>query len=282
MLKLWNSYNIARGENEVSDKFLTPSTRTQSVGFIHDTDSLAAFTVPLFAWEPFLKLRLPRNTDKMALYNGVMNITDGTGYPSILSRTPRSVDERLGEFFTDGRSSVFTDADLAQISSLLENSNLVSYSRTPRLYSVLRIINHLELLDEFLASNITDVCFPFNATSFPCAVSSKIQTEFLQQQSTVLTNILHLEKGEKGGHLYFEKGKSAPYEVKGRLGSGSYGEVQKVVSLLSHEEFARKLVRRTKYRRKNEPGIKTFLAELQVLKRISHYHTVKLVCAFTS
>ncbi|PMD22734.1 kinase-like protein, partial [Hyaloscypha hepaticicola] len=164
---------------------------------------------------------------------------------------------------------------------MLQNSNHASYSRTPRLYSVLRIINHLELLDEFLASNITDISFPFDAKSFPSSISSKIQAEFLHHQSTVLTNTLHLEKGERGGHLYFEKGKSAPYVVKGRLGSGSYGVVEKVVSLLSHEEFARKLVPRTKYGRKNETGIKTFLAELQVLKRISHSHCVKLIGSYT-
>jgi serine/threonine protein kinase len=98
----------------------------------------------------------------------------------------------------------------------------------------------------------------------------------------VLTKTLNLEKGERGGHLYFGKGKSAPYEVKGRLGSGAYGAVQKVVSLLSHQEFARKLVLRAKYGRQNESGIKTFLAELQVLKRVSHSHCANLVCAFAS
>lgn len=269
--------------------------------FIHGSDSLAALTVTralsLGTWEFFPKATVTgkcRRNFEMALYNGaqlthdfanVRRITDSTGNPSIPSRTPRCIDERLGDFFLDGRASAFTDEDLAQVSFLLQNSNDASYSRTPRLYTVLRIIDRLELLDKFLASNITDLSFPFDAKSFPSSIGtpgSKIQTEFLQHQSTVLTNTLHLEKGERGGHLYFEKGKSAPYEVKGRLGSGSYGVVEKVISLLSHEEFARKLVPRRKYGRENETGIKTFLAELRVLKRISHSHCVKLVCAFTS
>lgn len=81
--------------------------------------------------------------------------------------------------------------------------------------------------------------------------------------------------------MYLEKRTSAPYQVKGLLGSGSFGAVQKVVSLLSHQEFARKLVLRTRYGRRNETGIKTFLAELQVLKCISHSHCVKLVGSYT-
>lgn len=208
-----------------------------------------------------------------------ITILDGTGNSLTSPIAPRSIDERLGEFFADGRTDPFTDADLAQISFLLQHSNHASYGRVPRLYTVLRIINQLEVLDEFLERNITDLSFPFDATSFPSAVSVKIQDEFLHCQSAVLTKTLDLEKGERGGHLYFGKGESVPYEVKGRLGSGSYGAVEKVVSLLSYQEFARKKVPRTRYGRKNEQGIKSFLAELRVLKRISHRHCVEMVCA---
>jgi hypothetical protein len=143
-------------EDEVSDKFLTPSTRALSVESVYDSDSLTALTVArtlrLETLESFLERRMPRSADQMAFNNGahnvanLMNITDSTGNPLMLSRTPRSIDEGLGEFFVDGRTSVFTDADLAQVSSLLQNSNHTSYSRAPRLYTVLRIINHLELL----------------------------------------------------------------------------------------------------------------------------------------
>ena len=209
-----------------------------------------------------------------------MNISDNMENLSILSRIPRTIDERLGEFFADDHEGAFTDADLAQVSFLLQNSNRVSYSRVPRLYTVLRIINQLELLDEFLACNVTDVSFPFGATCFPSTISVKVREKFLQYQSAVFTKTLDLEKGERGGHLYFGKRDLVPYEVRGKLGSGSYGVVEKVVSLLSHQEFARKKVPRIRYRRKNEEGIKSFLAELRVLKRISHSHCAKMVCAF--
>lgn len=211
-----------------------------------------------------------------------ITILDGIENPLTSSRAPRSIDERLGEFFADGRAGLFTDADLEEVSFLLQNSNGARYSRVPRLYTVLRIINQLEVLDEFLGRDITDLSFPFDGTSFPSTISHEIQSQFLQYQPAVLTKTLDLEKGEHGGHLYFGNGQSVPYKVKAKLGSGAYGEVEKVISLLSYQEFARKTVRRTRRLRKNEDGIKGFLAELRVLKRISHNHCVKMVCAFAS
>jgi hypothetical protein len=242
--------------------------------------------------EPSLKATDVATRTKMAFSNNIqllnnfdhlITIQNDTEISLTCSRTPRSIDDRLEEFFADGRIGPFTDVNLVQISFLLQNSNRASYSRVPRLYTILRIIGHPEVLDEFLECDITDLSFPFDTTSFPTAISVDIQSQFMQYQSAVLTKTLDLEKGEQGGHLYFGKGEPVPYEVKGRLGSGGYGEVEKVVSLLSYREFARKRIsRRTTRLRKNEHGIKSFLAELRVLKRISHNHCVKMVRYFIS
>ncbi|KAH6669245.1 kinase-like domain-containing protein [Halenospora varia] len=222
------------------------------------------------------------NIQSMNNFDRLIAIPDGAENPLTPSRKPCSIDERLGEFFAEGRTGPFTDADLAQISFLLQNSNHPSYSRVPRLYTILRIIDQLEVLDEFLDHDITDLSFPFDAASFPSAISIEIQCQFRYYQSAVLTKALDLEKGERGGHLHFGKGESAPYEAIGKLGSGAYGEVEKVISLLSHQEFARKKIsRRTRHLRKNEHGIKSFLAELRVLKRISHNHCVKMIGSYT-
>jgi hypothetical protein len=186
--------------------------------------------------------------------------------------TVRSIDERLGEFFAKDRVETFTDADLEQISFLLQNSGRHSYGRVPRIYTVLRIIDRLEFLDDFIKSNATDLSFPFSATSFPSTISVKIQSEFLRSQPLVLTKILDLEKGERGGHLHFGKGEPIPYEVKGRLGTGGYGEVEKVISLLSHREFARKKVRRIRNLNASQQQIKDFLGELRILPFASHLY----------
>jgi hypothetical protein len=54
----------------------------------------------------------------------------------------------------------------------------------------------------------------------------------------VLTERLNLEKGEQGRHFYFGKEESALYKVKGILGCGAYSVVEKVISLLSYQEYA--------------------------------------------
>jgi hypothetical protein len=160
----------------------------------------------------------------------IRSMTEST--PMSSSRA-RSVDELLGEFFAKDRVEAFTGAELEQISHLLQNSGRHSYSRVPRIYSVLRMIDRLEFLDEFIKTNATDLSFPFSATSFPSTIDVEIQSEFLRSQSLVLPKTLNLEKGEREGHLHSGIGEQIPYEAKGRLGTGSPGDVEKVISLAS-------------------------------------------------
>jgi hypothetical protein len=47
------------------------------------------------------------------------------------------------------------------------------------------------------------------------------------------------------------------------------------MSVVSHREFARKLFRRQRGVEKD--AVKSFLVELQILKRVQHYHCVELV-----
>jgi hypothetical protein len=71
----------------------------------------------------------------------------------------RSIDDRLAEFFPKSRDVPFTDADLNQISLLLHNGGRLSHSQVPRIYSVLRVIDRLEFLDEFIQGRATDLYF---------------------------------------------------------------------------------------------------------------------------
>jgi hypothetical protein len=215
-------------------------------------------------------------------FAGIANNQDGTENPLMSPKVPRSIDERLGVFFADNRTGHFTDADLAQISFLLQHSNRASYSRVPRLYTVLRIINQLNVLDGLIERGVTDVSFPFDGKSFPSVISFEAQGKFLQYQHVVLTERLDLEKGEQGRHFCFGKEEPAPYVVEGILGSGAYAVVEKVISLLSYQKYARKILVRTRFGQKHGQLIKSFLTELRVLKRVQHIHCVKLVCALTS
>jgi hypothetical protein len=147
------------------------------------------------------------------------------------SSRARSIDEMLGEFFPKDRVETFTDTELEQISDLLQNSGRHFVSRVPRIYSVLRILDRLEFLDEFLKINATDLSFPFSATSLPSTIGVEIQSEFLRSQTLVLPETLDSETGERGEHLHSGTGEQVPYEVKGRLGTGSPGDAEKVISL---------------------------------------------------
>jgi hypothetical protein len=49
---------------------------------------------------------------------------------------------------------------------------------------------------------------------------------------------MDLEKGDAGEHCYFEKGEALPLERKGILDQGAYGQVDKVLSLISFKEYA--------------------------------------------
>jgi heat shock 70kDa protein 1/2/6/8 len=196
---------------------------------------------------------------------------------------PRSSEERMSELFSESNGegrSAYTDAEFIQISTYLRNTGRPSWSNVPRLYTVLRLIGQLPMLDAMVDQGITDIWFPFTPTSLPDDFSPSARAGFLKSQSAVLSKALRFEGGSDRKHTHFAQGEPLPFEVIGRLGFGAHGYVDKVVSTVSHREYARKLFRRTRGVSKDE--IKSFLIELQVLKRVSHIHCVELVRTFSS
>jgi hypothetical protein len=194
--------------------------------------------------------------------------------------TPCSSEKGLGNLFSTSSGearAVYTDIEFNQISTYLRNTGRSSWSTVPRLYTVLRLIRQLPLLDSFIDQGVTDIWFPFTTTSLPDALTPSVRASFLASQSVVLSKALRFEKSSDRRHAHFAEGEPLPFEVVGRLGSGAHGYVDKVMSTPSHREYARKLFRRT--RGVGKEDIKSFLTELQVLKRISHIHCVELVSA---
>lgn len=199
------------------------------------------------------------------------------------SDTPRSSEKGLGNLFpTSGGEdrTAYTDAEFSQISTYLRNAGRSSWSTVPRLYTVLRLIGHLPFLDSFVDQGITDIWFPFTPTSLPDALTPSARANFLQTQSVVLSKSLRFEKSSDRRHAHFSQDEPLPFEVIGRLGSGGHGYVDKVMSTVSHREYARKLFRRT--RGVSKEDIKSFQTELQILKRVSHIHCVELVSTLSS
>lgn len=193
---------------------------------------------------------------------------------------------KLCEFFPGRTSSDaasvliksrYTDADLQRIVRLLKLSEKETWSTIPRIYTVLRSIGQLQLIDGFVNGGFSDIWFPFTMRNLPSHLSPSIKSRFIDTQSIVFTQALDLEKGENGKHATLAAGEPLWFESRGKLGSGAFGVVDKVVSLISLNEYARKRMRRGRNFTKSSKEIQAFKAELAVLKTIHHAHCVRLV-----
>lgn len=192
---------------------------------------------------------------------------------------PRDMPSRLGDFFSIGekRRARYSDWDIQEISRHLHENERQAWSQVPRLYTVLRTIGQLQVIDAVLDQGISDIWFPFNASSVPGALSSSMRKEFLEMQHLVLTKAVDLEKSELRPHAHFGKDEIFPFEVRERLGRGGFGTVDKIFSSFSRREFARKRFARGKTPESKRREVQNFKTELQVLKRIQHHHCVELV-----
>jgi hypothetical protein len=123
------------------------------------------------------------------------------------------------------------------------------------------------VLDDFIDQGITDVWFPFTANKLPKALSSSVQTQFLDTQELVYTKALGLESGGDKTHAHFGRDEKLPFRVDEALGEGAHGKFHKITNLVSRRTHAR-----TKFGRGNMKGAQeeteSFLMELQILKRL--------------
>ncbi|KAL8740201.1 MAG: hypothetical protein Q9190_007070 [Brigantiaea leucoxantha] len=91
-----------------------------------------------------------------------------------------------------------------------------------------------------------------------------------------------LEQGEEGQHCHFRRDKPLPFETKSILGSGGFGQVDKILSLISFKEYALKRVPRNKaFGGRGTKEIQQFIAEIQILKRLKHQHVAEFVGSYT-
>ncbi|OCK84039.1 hypothetical protein K432DRAFT_289734, partial [Lepidopterella palustris CBS 459.81] len=156
------------------------------------------------------------------------------------------------------------------------------WSKVPRTYIVLRTIGRLNLLGEFIDFGFCDYYLPVTPRDLPNSLSPKIRSDFVSAQHIILTKSVDLEKGERGRHCHFKKDEPLPFESKEKLGSGGFSQVDRVLSLTSFKEYARKRVARsTGFRGGGKEAIKAFISEIQVLKSLKHRHVVEFVGSYT-
>lgn len=209
-------------------------------------------------------------------YTGVEESPKNTVSSAIA--TPKST--RLSDYFVGDASKAYSDVEFQHISVLLKDSGRDSWSNVPRIYTVLRTIGQLQVIDAFLDQGITDIWFPFSTSSLPRALSSTLHPQFFDVQNGVLTKGLDLETNSSRKHAHFGKTEVLPFKVEKELGGGRFSQVHRITSSISKREYARKQFRRGAGTR-NAAEIKSFKVELQVLKKIHHHHCVELVSSVT-
>ncbi|KAJ4286509.1 hypothetical protein N0V90_013209 [Kalmusia sp. IMI 367209] len=196
---------------------------------------------------------------------------------------------RLSDFFADRsqKQTVYTEAHIQQVSRLLGQVNL-QWSKVPRLYIVLRIIDCLTVIDTFIDFGYSDHWLPFTERNLPSCLRSSKRSQFVTAQNLVMTKSMDLEKGENGRHCHFQEQEPLPFEIKGILGSGGFGQVDRVLSTISFQEYALKRVSRsnmfsgrTADAQRRKACIKQFIAEIKVLKRLRHRHVVDFIGSYT-
>ena len=199
-------------------------------------------------------------------------------HTAFLNATPRL----LSGFFDDNRTQPYTDSDISEISSLLKPLN-DHWHKVPRTYIILRKMKRLDLLDNLIELGFADYWFPVTEESLPAVFASPaLRSHFVRTQNIILTNSIDIEQGERGRHRHFAKNDPLPFERIRLLGSGGFGEVDQVRSLITFREYARKRVPRSVAPRgRGAEAIKCLISEIEVMKRLRHHHIVELVGSYT-
>lgn len=230
--------------------------------------------------EKIIGMNHPKTLDSKRLLQEVLHTADSS---AIMNDTPTISVKRLGAFFPgpNDRQFPYTDSEIYQISALLKQFNF-SWSRVPRTYVVLRTIDCLHLLDEFIDFGFSDYWFPVNESSVPDNLNPKMRARFIDAQQLVLSKSMDLEKSEDGRHHYFKGDEPLPFESKGTLGAGGFGQVDKVLSLISFKEYARKRVpRKAALSGRGTEAMKGIVAEIEIIKKLKHRHIVEFVGSYT-
>jgi hypothetical protein len=193
------------------------------------------------------------------------------------------IDKALGAWFPPSlpAQTTFSENDIREISDVLRRYGKESWSKVPRIYITLRLINRVSAIGVFLDATITDVSFPFSQRTLPEALKDEnTRSDFLESQTSILSKALDLEK-EDSRHRHLASTEDTPFEKIAELGKGVHGYVDHVRSNISYKEYARKLIPRGRTFRKDRTVLRDFERELATLKKLTHAHIVALVGSYT-
>ena len=174
-----------------------------------------------------------------------------------------------------------SDADFDRITGILSQANREEWSFRPRTYALLRMINAIDLLDDFVQLKCWDIALPYTKENLPQSLSTEQRDCFLKKQGSVLTKAARIEGGLTSIHANFASNADNHLESLNKLGEGGSGTVDRVRSKLSRKEYVRKRLERKKTFEESAKALKFFKNEIDHLKRLKHRHLVRYVGSYT-
>ena len=179
------------------------------------------------------------------------------------------------------RAHVFTEEEISTIAQVLRGTS-PSHSVMPRIYIILRVIGCLDNYKTILKTGFSDYELPVSHRDVPKHLSSEARSQFLVTQTLVCTKNADLELGAAGQHHHFDAGDPLPFEIRERLGDGGFGQVDRIISLRTGKEFAlKRFARRAVSSGKGLAGLRGIIAEIEIMKTLTHRHVVRFVGSYT-
>jgi hypothetical protein len=179
---------------------------------------------------------------------------------------------------------IYTEEEVEGVSISLLESKKHTWSVVPRLYLVLRDIGQIldddehQLMDKLIDLGIRDSWLPMSGNLLKqICLPSTLRNPFYQAQKHVCVPPIDIHPGNAGNHAHFAPGTNPPFESISEIGEGHIGKVEKVLCLTNQQLYARKTIRRDTYLKRAQDHTHGYCAELQALRRIDHWHCVKLV-----
>jgi serine/threonine protein kinase len=176
------------------------------------------------------------------------------------------------------RRGRYSESEVQQISLLLNQFN-GQWCTVPRTYIILRAIDRVELLDEFISQGFTDQWLPIAKKGIPSILRRHKHAEFEIAQRRVLTSPEDVAAGNCQ-HLHAQTLKSLPFEIKAKIAEGAYGRVNKV--RWGNDVYAVKKVTRPNTFHINEVSRFTLIIEeIRILRQLRHRHVVDIFWTYT-
>ena len=134
-------------------------------------------------------------------------VSDRNAVPGPRNLTASELEQAMQTIFPFGNGEnepeEFSDTSFDAIANLLRQAGREEWSLRPRTYAVLRMINIVQLLDEFIKAEFWDIELPYSYSTLPHGLSASQRHNFLEKQDLVLTKAAKIEGGISSSHASF-------------------------------------------------------------------------------